>query len=178
MHPMHATNLVLIGAWMAQIFKLKQNDIFLYINWQKGFIHVKLMTHDIMNGWKFTISKYHNKLHIMGVSSWTQWVFWKQYLLKLKSCKSLIELFLKWYYDAMQNFTHVTALIFRVSAVKVREYSIFKIVPSWTCLCYLYHTFLENRNSWYNVVYHFSLSSKLAWMSKRRGKFVTCHRSL
>ena len=114
----------------------------------------------------------------MGVSTWTQWVFWQQCFLKPKRCKSLIKLFIKWYYGALQKFAHVTTFLFQVRGIKIWECSIFKIIPSHTCPCYLYHICLENRDSWYNVVHHVSFCSKLVWMSKRRMKIVTCHRSL
>ena len=49
MYSMHTVNFVLVDALLVQIFGFKLNHVFCYINWQKGFIHLKLIPHVVLN---------------------------------------------------------------------------------------------------------------------------------
>ena len=86
MHSMHAINFVLIGAWCVEIFMVKQNHTFLYKDWQKSSICLKLISCDVLNDCKNMQGEDHNESYIMGVSWWTQWLFSQPSLVQLKSC--------------------------------------------------------------------------------------------
>ena len=85
-HYILATNFVFISGWHVVILMFKQNHIFLNINWQKGSIDLKLIQNDLLNDWKHIRKEHQIKLHFMGVSLKTQWLFCKSWLLQPKSC--------------------------------------------------------------------------------------------